>query len=320
MRTLLLLLGFIIVSSSITEAQTLDELKSMKAEKEAVLGALQSEINELNAQIDAIPTGWKYGAIGIIGLNLSGNEGWFANDDPYTTSTGYGINLSAFANADQKKYFWNNNFLLNLQKVITSIQDGPDGDETDIESLTDAVDLSSLFGYKLNDKWAASAQGRFSTAILNFNEPGKLTATAGATWTPIGGLVVNIHPLGYEKNWPGELISMTGAKVGATYNTTLFDKIAWSSNFTSFIPYAGGDVTFENNLTILVKEYEASDLINWTWVNGFSTNIWKGIGLGVNVGLRQDRQFADRFHFDYDGELSDNPVQIYYNMGLSYTL
>ena len=320
MRTSILLLGLSLLFSATLHAQTLDELQAMKAEKEAALGAIQSEIDALNAQITAIPTGWKFGAVGVLGLNLSGNEGWFANSDPYVTSTGYGFNLSAFANADEKKYFWNNNLLLNLQKVITSVQDGPDGEKTDLESITDAVDISSLFGYKLNDHWATSAEGRFSTALLNFNDPGKLTASAGATWTPIANLVVNIHPLGYEKNWPGELISMSGAKIGAVYHRTLFEKIAWSSNLTSFIPYSGGTATFENDLMTLDQDYEAGDLINWTWINGFSTNIWKGIGLGVNVGLRQDRQIADKYQFGFDGELSDNPVQIYYNIGLSYTL
>ena len=320
MRIVTLLIICLALTSGLT-AQTLEELNAMKAEKESAIGALQGELADINAQIDAIPMGWKFGSVGIIGLDFAGNDSWFAIDEPFTSSVGYGLNVSAFANHDGDKVFWNNLLTFNIQNVNNTIQDGPDGDKTEIEATTDALDLASLFGYKLGSKWAVSGEAKLSTTLLNFLEPGKLVASAGATWLPISGLTVQIHPLGYEKNWPGELVSAAGAKVGATYGGSIFSKIAWSSNLSLFMPYSGGDAEFTNNNDeVVMVTYESSDILNWTWINGLSTTIWKGIGVGANIGLRQDRQLADRFQYGFDGTASDNPIQVYYNVGLSYTL
>ena len=59
--------------------------------------------------------------------------------------------------------------------------------------------ISSLYGRKLNDKWAVSALGEYRTSIINnFNDPGFLDLGIGMTWTPIADLVVVIHPLNYN--------------------------------------------------------------------------------------------------------------------------
>ena len=320
MRVFTLLILTLTISFG-ASAQTLEELQSMQAEKSAAIGALQAELDKINAQIDAIPMGWKTGGVGIIGANFAGNDNWFAIENPYSSSIGYGLNASAFANRDEEKYFWNNLLNFNIQQVNNKIKDGPDGEETELEATTDALDLSSLFGYKLSSKWAVSAEGKYSTSVMQFNDPGKLVASAGATWTPIANLVVLIHPLGFEVNFPGELVSAAGAKIGATYAANILPNVAWSSNLSAFVPYSGGDGEFtDNNDEVQTVEYGAGDIMNWTWINGFSTTIWKGIGVGLNVGLRQDRQIADKYQFSFDGSESDNPLQVYYNLGLSYTL
>lgn len=294
----------------------------MKADKQAQISALQGELNDIKSQIEAIPMGWEFGGVGIIGLDFSGNNSWFAVDNPYSSAIGYGLSASAFANKDEEKYFWNNLLTLNLQKVVTKIQEGKDGPESEVEAVTDALDLASLFGYKIHPKFAISAEGKFTTGALNFLEPGKLVASAGGTWLPIEKLVVLIHPIGYEKNWPGELVSATGAKIGATYARKILPNVSWSSNLSAFIPYTGGDAEFVNSEGVAIPpvEYGAGDLFNWTWINGFSTTLWKNLGVGLNVGLRQDRQMADLYQYGFDDQASDNPVQFYYNLGLSYTL
>lgn len=301
-------------------SQTLEELNAMKSEKQAEMDALQDQMNGIQSKIDAIPKGWEFGGVGIIGVNLNGNEGWFAAEEPYTSSFGYGLSAAAFANLDNDKVFWNNLLTLNLQKINTTTQDGPDGEEEEVESLNDALDLSSLFGYKLTKKFAISAEAKFTSQILSFLDPGKLVMSAGGTWTPIKNLVVIVHPIGYERNWPGELVSVAGAKIGATYARKLLPNVSWSSNLSVFVPYTGGDAEFTNaSDETIILEYGAGDLFNWTWINSFSTNIWKNLGVGLNIGLRQDRQLADKFQLDHDDMESDNPIQLYYNLGIAYT-
>ena len=316
-------------------AQTLDDLKSMKADKQAKVDALAAEIADIDGQILKFP-GWQYGGVGVVGFDLNGNNNWFAINRPNSSATGYGLGLSGFANRNADKTFWRNLLTLNLRKVVTTLDtnlaDGSAGNE--VTAITDALDVSSLFGYKLSEKWALSVEGKYQTVILNFNNPGKLVASAGLTWLPIDNLVVLIHPLGYEKNWPGDLISSAGAKIGATYAGNLIKGIAWTSNLSAFIPYSSGTATLnqfnvnEENApqtdgAILKSEsqaYTQGDLVNWTWINGFSTSLWKGVGLGLNIGLRADKQLADNSNFQRTGlRVADNPLQSYYTLGLSYT-
>ena len=72
-------------------------------------------------------------------------------------------------------------------------------DSDDFNPTTDVFNISSLYGYKLSDKWAVSALGEYRTTLLdNFNDPGFLDLGVGATWTPLENLIVVIHPLNYN--------------------------------------------------------------------------------------------------------------------------
>lgn len=316
-RILTLMAALALMCSVGLQAQTLEELKTMKADKEASLAALQAEVDGINKQIDEFP-GWKYGGMGVLGFGLAGNDNWFAIDQPFSSSTNYGISGMLFANLDREKYFWRNSLGANLQELRS--KEDENADET--KAITDALDIGSLFGYKLSDKWAVSAEAKYLSTILNFNDPGKLTLSAGVTWTPISNLVVLIHPLGYELNFPsGDLVSAAGAKIGATYSTELYKGVNWTSSFNGFVPYTDGEATFaDNNGADIKKQFDKSGLINWTWVNGFTTSLWNGLGVGVNIGLRKDNQLADIYSFKNTGVESDNPLQLFYNLGLSYTL
>ena len=86
-----------------------------------------------------------------------------------------------------------------------------------------------------------------------------------------------------------------GCKVVADYKRKLIEGLSWKSNFSGFF------------------SYEGSDLHNWTWINGFST-AYKGIGVGLELGLRNNKQEA------LARELSDNPLQVYYVLGLTYSI
>jgi len=300
----------------------------------------------LQKKIDEFP-GWKIGGVGIVGADLASNSNWYAINNPNSSSNGLGLNASAFANQNQEKYFWNNLLTLNLRQTKTRLSDN----SAEVKALTDALDLSSLFGYKLAPKWALSAEGKYTSTLLNFNKPGKATVSAGATWLPIPNAVVIFHPLGYEKNFPsGDFVSMLGCKIGATYSATIIPGVAWSTNLSAFIPYtsdtgtlkqfpiSNNDVTtdrladvaeFDLAADAIATEpapYERGDLTNWTWLNTFSTNIFKGIGLGLNVGLRKDKQVANQWQYNKSGlpaggfgDFGDD-LQFYYSLGLAYTL
>lgn len=328
-------------------AQSVDQLKQMRDEKKAAADALMGEVADLTKQIDEYP-GWKYGGVGVVGFNLLQNNNWFALGTPNSKNNALNLGLSGFANLDREKYFWRNLLTANISRSA-AWTDG-DNDDTKTVALVNGLDLSSLFGYKIAPKWAVSAEGKWTSSILEFdakdvnnafdddykvafNAPGQLTVSAGLTWLPITNLVVLIHPLGYQKNWPGELISAAGCKIGATYTGKfLSDRISWSSNFSSFIPYGGaGDVDHKDANDVLLRSvnYETGDLVTWEWINGFSTSLFKGLGVAFNLGLKGNKQQANSGKLLAENakavpnilgvNVSDNPLQSYYTLGLSYT-
>lgn len=298
----LLLFVALLFCGGLLKAQTLEELKTMKADKDAQIAALQGEAGDLQSQIDKFP-GWKTGMLGIVGFDLNGNNDWFAIDDPQSSSNGLGLNFTAFANHDNDKSFWRNTLLANLKR--TNSQQHPDS--TSVTAITDALDIASLYGFKLSEKIAISVEGKYTSTVLNLNKPGKLLLSAGITWTPIENLLVMIHPLAYEFNFPsGAFSSAPGAKIGATYTKEIIPGVAWSTNLNAFLAYSGDKDSDP------VKT--SGDLSNWTWINGFTFSVFKGIGVGLNVGLRNDKQMA------LNRNQSTNPLQSYYTLGLAYTL
>jgi len=327
------------------QAQSLEELKSMKADKEAAIIALQSEVDGLDKQIYTFP-GWKFGGVGVAGFNALSNNDWYALGTPNASNQALSIGVGGFANLDLEKYFWRN--LIDVNVARSAAFTDKDNNNTKTVALTNGLNLSSLFGYKIAPKWALSAEGRYTTSLLKFapndlnsllddeyefalNSPGQATISAGLTWLPINNLVVIIHPLGYQQNWPGEFISSAGAKIGATYAGEIIKNVSWTSNLTAFVPYGGSDEAVKlissDEVTVLGTQlYEQSDLVNWEWINGFSTSIWKGVGLAFNVGLKQNKQQADlgqallkESNDSFLPNFSENPLQSYYTLGLAYT-
>ena len=314
--TLLLLCCFSLQAQELT----LESLKAMKAEKQAQVDALTGEIGDLQGQIDALP-GWTYGTLGTIGFSAQQFNNWFSREDINTYSGNIGVAASGFANLMQDKYFWRNNLglVLGWTKLATN---ATERNVNEFKATADAFNISSLFGYKLSDKWALSVLGEYRTTVLNgtFNNPGYLDIGAGLTWTPVPALVVVFHPLNYNIVMAKDDIlnyeSSLGCKIVADYAQSLPRGIAWKSNLSAFVSYK-----------------DPATLSNWTWVNGFSFNIFKGIGVGFEVGLRGNTQEV----FNYlntqdvvpegltlenatDNLGSLNALQSYWLMGLTYTL
>ena len=313
MNNKLLLSLVLVLTMSFGFAQTKEELKAQKSEKQAVVDAAQKEADAIQAQIDALP-GWRTGAFGVIGGSLSNFNNWYAQGTPNNSSGNIGINFNAYANKLEDKYFWRNSLTANLAWVKLDDKDDPN-DNDSFQPTTDVFNISSLYGRKLNEKWAASALGEYRTTILNnFNDPGYLDLGVGVTWTPIQDLIVVIHPLNYNFVFADNdaiFQSSLGAKVVADY-TRKIGAIAFKSNLSAFY------------------SYKDSDLSNWTWTNNFSYTLWKNIGVGFDFALRNNKQEALNYAFGQYNPVAvpaeteptfanvDNKLQTYYTIGLTY--
>jgi hypothetical protein len=303
MKKISLLLLLVCIRFS-AQAQTTEELKKEQAPKKVKIATLQGEVNAIQAKIDAMP-GWRKGAFGTIGGSFSGFNNWYARTAPTAVAGSIGITVNAFANLIEEKFFWRNAASVNLGWVKLD-EKGVSGDEG-FETATDVFTISSLYGRNISKTWAVSALAEYRTTIIdNFNNPGYLDAGAGFTWTQKNNLVVVIHPANYNFIFSkGENIfnSSLGAKMVADY-TTKYKAISIKSNISVF------------------QSYETADLSNWTWTNSFGYTLYKGIGLGLDVGLRKNKQEALNNALATDALASfdnvDNKLQSYYLLGLSY--
>jgi hypothetical protein len=298
--------AFLMIFTMISlNAQTEEELKALQAPKNDSIAALQAEVDALQGQIDALP-GWKKGAFGTIGGNISGFNNWYSKGSPNSSAGNIGITFNGYANLLQEKFFWRNSLGVNLNWVKLDDKDNPT-DSEDFNSATDVFNISSLYGRKLSDKWAVSGLGEYRTTIIdNFNNPGYLDLGVGATWTPINNLIVVIHPLNYNfvfSDLDAVYESSMGAKIVADYTATL-GKVNLRSNLSSF------------------QSYKSGDLSNWTFTNSLGYTLWKGIGVGFEVGLRKNKQEALSYALAGNPletfDTVDNDLQSYWLLGLNY--
>ena len=306
MKKTLLLLALSIGMFSVN-AQTKEELHTQKAEKQAIADAAQGEANALQAQIDALP-GWRKGAFGTIGGNLSNFSNWYSQGTPNNASGTIGFTLNAYANLIEDKFFWRNSLNTNLNWVKLDNKD-TNLDDDSFNPTTDVFNISSLYGRNITKTIAASGLLEYRTTILdNFNDPGYLDVGVGATWTPIENLIVVIHPLNYNFVFAdGDSVfdSSLGAKIVADY-TRQIGAINFKTNFSTF------------------QSYKSGDLSNFTWSNSFSYTLWKMIGVGFDFGLRSNKQEALNYSIETLGNTAetfdsvDNKLQSYYTVGLSY--
>lgn len=307
-------MAIMIAFAGVLNAQTQEELAAQKTEKqgqlselEAQAAAIKSEIAAIDAQMVVLPR-WETGAFGVVGLGFQGFSNWLGRDKPNVTSSNIGIGLNAFANNFYEKGFWRNSFNTNMGWVKFDDRDTEE-DNPEYEQTADVINLSSLLGFNVTDKLAISTLGEYRSTILsNFNNPGYLDIGAGVTWTPISNLVVVAHPLNYNfvfSNDDFDFQSSLGAKVVAEYTKKFDSGLSWRSNLSTFLSYK-----------------DPAELSNWTWVNGFGFNIWKGIGVGFELGLRKNKQEALAAAGKPDPiiDAGDSPLQTYYVLGINYSI
>lgn len=321
---LLLLLTFSCLTlTAQNQSQSLDALKQARKEKKAARKKLNQQIDSLNKAIQEFP-GWKVGFSGVLGVDFTGSRNWFANAIENNDSRAIGGNFSAFANYHKEKFFTKNslNTALQIQQVENRDIDDSTGEKqppTELVSTASNFSIASLSGYRYSKNFALSAEGAYETGIVNideeernivsiFNDPGQLTLSVGASWTPSNNLYFSLHPLGAQWNFPNEdYASSVGAKIRGTYNGKLFNFLGWSSDIRAFIAYEGDEQ----------EGFTAEELTNWNWTNTFTiSDLIGGIGLGCTIGLRQNRQLA----FNKNIISNADKIQMYYAIGLSYAL
>src|SRR5210317_1306629 len=244
MRNIIVIL-MIVCSAISMHGQTAEELKALQKPKKDSIAALQAKIDALQNQIDALP-GWKVGAFGTLGVNISGFENWYSKGTPNSSAGNIGFTLNAFANLKQEKFFWRNSMNVNLAWVKFDDKDDPT-DDSDYKEANDIFNITSLYGRNIGKSFAISALGEYrSTLLSNFNDPGYLDLGVGGTWTPVTDMVVVIHPLNYNfvfSKGESTYESSFGAKIVADY-TKKIGAINLKSNFTTFVSYE--DSNFSN--------------------------------------------------------------------------
>ena len=299
MKKLSILILLVCISFS-ANGQTADELKKEVNSKKESIKKLQGEVKDLQSKIDAFP-GWRKGAFGTIGASFSGFNNWFARNEPNVSAGNIGVTVNGYANLIQEKFFWRNSANVNLGWVKLDDKDDST-DSGDFETATDVFTLTSLYGRRLNKKWALSGLVEYRTTLIdNFNNPGFLDFGVGFTWTPTSRLVVVIHPANYNtifSKGSSVFTSSPGGKLVADY-TAKHHNISVKSNFSMF------------------QSYNDGDLSNWTWTNSLGYKVWKNIGLGFEFGLRNNQQEAANSQ-GVALAAADNKLQSFWLFGLSY--
>ncbi len=317
-----------VLCAGVIQAQTLEEMKSMFDTKSAKVAELQAEMDAINGELGGLQSemdklsGWRSGLGGIFGLDFSNANRWggeaiiLADALGSVRSLGIAADISGHLLKDTEKTFWHNNL-----KILGNYKDLDLAGEDDTargdglldvpNRVADLLNISSLGGYKISDKFALSAIGELNTTILDGNifNPAVIDLGLGATWLPIDNLTVSLFPLGYNavirRDDP---LGLEGsASFGLKYKVTYFDDIViagkpfhWDTNLTGFLPYTDDADSLGNSY--------------WQWLNNISFQVWNGIGVGFGFGFRQaDFQAVDL-------ATGDSQLQSYTNFGLSYTL
>ena len=318
MKNLLLLISVLLLSMGITQAQSLEELKTQQAEKMAMADDLKGQADAALAEADALQkeidilSGWRKGVAGMLGFDWNKSNGWIANPNPDAQSSSLNLDLTGYLMNDKEKTFWHNK--ANIVKAwsdvdLSAVDDTISGDGLFDNGTVDILNISSLAGYKLSEKFALSGQAELNTSVENFIKPGTLDFGVGATWLPMDNLTVMIHPFNYNIAFPADgSPASTSGSIGAKIRADYIDdfmiagkKVDWSSTLTAYLPYTAVDEFTLPDGSVKDKS------TYYTWLNSFSFEVWNGIGVGIGWGLR-------------NADFESTSTQSYTNIGLSYKL
>ncbi len=334
MKKLSIIICSFILGGITSFAQSNKELQDIVKTKNAQIGDLQDQIAVLESEVAVIEkeiniaSGWTRGLNGLIGFSLNNSNSWINNPNPDARSVALNLGLSAYLNNEKEKSFLNNKLI--IQKAwqdvdLTASERGLEEDGLFNNGTVDLLNISSLYGYKINDKLAISGLGEFNSSLGNFLEPATLDAGLGVTWTPLSNftlslLPINIHGIWWSGRSKGAFdeAMMTfdnpnflfGAKLRLDYNLAFNvagKDASWNNTITGFMPYSSKKFQSpefdDNGFTGNFNEVNA---LEYTWISMLNLEIWKGIGLGFGWGLRSNK-------------LETSELQTYTTFGLSYS-
>ncbi len=275
-----------------------DELKVNRKSKAKQINSIDHKLDSLRNEIEIL-SGWLTGFDGLLGFDFSQSHRWMSNNNPNSSSSSLSLNLGSFANRVKDRSFWRNSVLINLawQSLDPDTKDHVKSTFLN-RRTTDVLQLSSLYGYRLNDDLATSTMGDLNTSVFNFLKPGSLGFGLGATWTPgaVKNFVAVVNPLTLQFIFTDrdevKNTSTLGMKLKIAYQKNFEFGLGWSSSLTGFAPYQG-------------PEEGQPNLFEYTWINAVSFNLWKGLGVGFNIGIRKA---------DFEVE----ELQAYQTLGISF--
>jgi len=308
MKKLVALLTVGLISAGMVLGQTVDELEKLRKAKKDTISRLEKEVKRIDKQIKEFP-GWKTGAFGTVGINIAHFSNWFQKEVPNSAGGAIGVTINGYANYDDESIYWRTEGTLNVGWVKFDDRDDPD-DENGYQVATDIFNISSLYGRKLTKKLAASARAEYRTAILdNLNNPGYLDLGIGGTLKPADGFYCTFHPVNANLVFADDQTvyeSTIGAQIVADYSGELVGGLSFKSKLVGFMSY---------------KDANRS---NWTWTSAVSYKLWKIIGLGIEGGLRGNKQETLDFEINTEGnedatfDTIDNKLQSHFLIGISY--
>lgn len=289
-------------------SQTKEDTKTLKKELSNIkteISKLEKKANAIQAKIDK-QYGWKITSFGTIGINLSHFDNWYSNSEPNVSAGNIRIVNDVYAKLEKEKYFWLSYINLNLSWA-KSYNQNKDTENKGFENQTDIYKIASLFGYKLSENFAVSTLVDYrGTLIQKFADPSFVDVGVGVSWKPVENFYIVVNPINYNfifSSIAKEYQSSMGTKLLADYTHKL-RKLNINSNLTAFV------------------SYKSSNLSNWTWKNSLSYSFWKGIGLGFNFGLQQNKQEQFNSNTTLYPTLkdTDSKLQSFWMFGLSYAL
>ncbi len=283
------------------------EAEVNKDSLQARIGELQGEVKKLEAEINKTkglipPTyGWKTGFGVTLGFNSTYLDNWQLNPNANSTTQMIMGSFNGFANYIQEKSFWRNNAIVSLGYQRQTLDRNDPDSPRNLEPTVDVLQVTSLYGRKINDKIAYSALGELRATLLeNRFNPGYIDAGVGITYTPLPNLVAVFHPLNYNIVIAEEALgfeSSLGTKIVVDYTQQIIKGVRLRSNLSGFASY-------EN----------FSDLSNFTWTSGINFTAFKGVGVGIEYALRWAPQETRMVQSE-----SGN-IQNFLLIGLSYSL
>ncbi len=294
------------ISSFAQNTDNADSLKIELSKAKAAIKELEAKVNGIEDEIYELRN-WKLGVSGTVGINISNFSNWYSNTKPNLSSGNINIFQTAYAKIMKKKYFWINRARLHLSWKKSYNKD-KDAENKGFEAKIDLFKLSSVLGYRLQERLALAAVTDYrGSFIRDVYSPSFWDLGLGISWKPMDYFYLVVTPVSYEFIFSDkegrDYRSSGGAKLLADYSRKI------------------GKINVKTNLSAFIS-YKAIDYSNWTWTNSFSYTLWKGIGIGFNFGLSQNKQEEFNSPLTSYPTLKDaeNKLQYFWVFGVSYAM